>query len=226
MKMTKRIPSRRVLPASIGTAIIAVLLLDGCAKRDPVAGLSELPRESAASLRNVPNSRLLATQIQQTDPPLPAGSQPVGLCPQNQSKTFFDAQITTPITLCTSAETRTSLESAMFTIGSATTTFKLTNSDVFADLDDAVVSRPPFVCTIRNGPWSARITVDRGCVGTCAPLNVLIVVGVPNSVHYAWYGPFENHPPGFEFVGTPTQTSKIDLGPCHGGVPDGPPLRP
>ena len=192
----------------------AALLLAGCAK-DPVAGLAELPGDSAKTLQPIPGTRLLGNTIQQAalevPPPIPAGEK----CAANASVTFYEAQITTPIVVCSSVLDVALLENGIFYSRDGTTKFKLTDAVVAADLKDATLWRPPFACQTSNGPWTARITASRGCVGTCSPLNTLTVVGVPNNVSYGWYGALETHPPGFEFVSTPTVTSQQDLGPCN-----------
>src|SRR4029453_8027464 len=85
---------------------------------------------------------------------------------------------------------------------------------IFADLEDSVLEQPPLVCTVNNGPWSAQIVQERACIGTCSPKNTLTVVGVPNSVLFVWYGTFNDHPAGFEFVGLPIQIGESS-DPCQ-----------
>lgn len=201
------------------TAVISVLLLAGCAK-DPVAGLTELSNDLAKTLRPIPGTRLLGNTVKQAAPEPPPPIPPGARCPVNASITFYDAQITTPIIVCFPVVNVAQLENALFYSSSATTTFKLTDASVFADLKDATLWRPPFACQTSNGPWSARITASRGCIGTCSPINHLTVIGVPNNVSYVWSGELEKHPAGFEFVNTPTITNQQDLGSCN-PIPDG-----
>jgi hypothetical protein len=78
----------------------------------------------------------------------------------------------------------------------------------------------PLVCTVYNG-WSARIVHERTCMSTSLPLNTLTVIGVPNSVLSVWYGAFDAHPPGFEFVETPMKTDEDILGDRHSGPATG-----
>jgi hypothetical protein len=134
-------------------------------------------------------------------------------CPQDWSYTFYDAKVTIPITVCSRAATRTSLQNSLTFTGAVTTTFRLTDLRGLANLETAGIQQPPFVCTTSNGPWSARIESERACILTCSPVNFLTVIGVPNNVAFAWYGRFDEHPPGFEFVGTPVQTDQEST-PC------------
>jgi hypothetical protein len=202
------------------TVIIACCLLVSCAKSDPVAGLNELSHEVAVNLQAVPDSWLLATKIQQPVVAPPQG-QPSALCPADASTTFYDAKITIPITVCSSEEARVSLDNPMLSRDPGATTFKLTDPSFFqslANLNNAGIYQPPLGCKTSNGPWSARIVANRACIGTCSPLNHLTVVGVPNNVEFKWYGRFDQHPAGFEFVGTPTQTDHESLGKCNDGT--------
>jgi hypothetical protein len=202
------------------TVIIACLLLANCAKSDPVSGLNELSHEVAVTLQAVPDSRLLATKIQQlaaAPPPAP----PSALCPADASTTFYDAKITIPITVCSAEEARASLNNLLFPIDVKATTFKLTDPGFFqslASLENSGIFEPPLVCKTSQGPWSARIITDRACIGTCRPYNHLFVVGVPNNVEFNWFGRFDEHPVGFEFVGAPTQTDHQSLGECNDGT--------
>ena len=137
------------------------------------------------------------------------------LCGNDWSYTFFDAKITTPITICTRPEARLAIENNLLVPqGSRRTTFKLTDPRIFADLKDSVLEQPPLVCTNNNGPWSAQIVQERACIGTCSQKNTLTVVGVPNSVLFVWYGAFDAHPPGVEFVGLPVRIGESS-DPCQ-----------
>ena len=197
------------------TLIVPVFLLAGCKKKDPVAGLNELPEQSAASLKLVPDLHVLATSIDPATVHPPEPFSTATLCGKDWSYTFFDAKITTPITVCTRPEARLAIaNNLLFPQGSGRTTFKLTDPRIFADLKDSVLEQPPLVCTTNNGPWSAQIVQERACIGTCSPRNTLTVVGVPNSVLFVWYGAFNDHPPGFEFVGLPVQIGE-NSDPCQ-----------
>ena len=199
------------------TVIIACFLLASCAKSDPVAGLNELSYDAALTLRPVADSRLLATKAQQVAV-APSQGPPHPPCPADASTTFYDAKITTPITVCTPLIVGNALEKAF--LGEVRVTrFKLTNPAIFqllADLKNSTVEPPPYVCTSSDGPWPARITAERGCIGTCSPHNHLFVVGVPNNVEFDWYGRFDQHPAGFEFVSSPTETDHQSQGQCNG----------
>ncbi len=203
------------------TVLMGVLIsavLSGCAKKDPVAGLNELPREATSDLKPVPNFPLLATKIQPEGPAQAPATEPAPPpCPQNASIIFLDAQVTTPITVCTRPDVGAAAESLLFPRGAATTTHKLTDLTSFPGLESQV--QPPLVCRVSKGPWSAKVEVLRGCFGTCAPQNTLRVVGVPNNVIFWWTGAIDQHPPGFEFVGRPVKTGGQDLGECHVGTP-------
>ncbi len=184
-----------------------------------VTGLNELSHDAAVILRAVPGSPLLATQARQL-PPTPSPGPTPQTCAADESVTFFDAKITTPITVCSPSSASASLDNALFFRGPKGTRFKLTDRGIFqslADLKNSSLAPPPYVCATSNGPWSARIISQRGCIGTCSPYNHLFVVGVPNSVEFHWYGRFDQHPAGFEFVGTPTQTDHQSFGHCNGG---------
>jgi hypothetical protein len=189
--------------------IVPVFLLAGCAKKDPVAGLNELPAQAAAKLKLVPDLPLLATRI---EPGNAHPSEPIStavLCGKDWTYTYFDAKIATPITVCTRPAVRLANENNLFfPQGPGRTTFKLTDPRIFADLKDSVLEQPPLVCTVNNGPWSAFLIVERTCIDTCRPRNSLSVVGVPNSVLFVWEGALEAHPPGFEFVGLPVQVGE------------------
>ena len=209
---------RLAAPLVITTSLILV----SCATKDPVAGLNELPRDDASKLQSLANPRILATNIQKTD--LGIADQPSALCPKDWTITFFDAQITIPVTVCTRPADRALLANGLFP-GSATRSFKLTDLTNLGQLKNGELWQPPLVCTENNGPWPARIRVDRGCIGVCKPINFLTVVGIPNEVAFAWYGGFQDHPSDFEFVGTPTKTGDENLGECNSG-PVPAPARP
>jgi hypothetical protein len=197
--------------------LVVASLLAGCGKKDPVAGLNELPSQAAANLKLVRDVHLLATRIEPTTPQPPEPFSAATLCAKDWSYTYFDAKITTPITVCTRAAARLANENnLLFPQGSGRTTFKLSDLSIFGDLKDSVLEQPPLVCTVNNGPWSARIVQERACIGTCSPLNTLTVIGVPNSVLFAWYGAFNAHPQGFEFVEPPVETSE-DHFDCQAG---------
>ena len=197
------------------TFIVPVFVLAGCVKKDPVAGLNELPGQAAANLKLVPDLHVLATRIEPATVHPPEPFPTTTLCGKDWTYTFFDAKITTPITVCTRPEARLANEhNFLFPQGSGRTTFKLTDPRIFADLEDSVLEQPPLVCTINNGPWSAQIVQERACIGTCSPKNTLTVVGVPNSVLFVWYGAFNDHPAGFEFVGLPVQVGETS-DPCQ-----------
>ena len=208
-------------PAKFAAAALAVILaafqLAGCARRDPVEGLGELPGTEAAKLRPVPNLPLLATQVKPRPPPPPAPTSPAALCPKDWTYTFFDAQVAIPVTRCTRAEARAGRESEPPPTGPGTSTHKLTDPRVFEGLQDLTILQPPLVCTTNSGPWPARLTVERACIGTCRPVNNLVVFAVPNDIQFVWVGGFDDHPPGFEFVGRPTETETFNFGECNAG---------
>ena len=185
-----------------------------------VAGLNELSREAAVILRAVPDSQLLATQTRQLAP-VPSQGPPHPPCAADASVTFYDAKITTQITICSPLVAGNAFETALFLGKVRVTRFKLTDRAILQSLA-AVKNSPvkplPYVCTSSDGPWPARIISERGCIGTCSPHNHLFVVGVPNSVEFDWYGGLQSHPAGFEFVGSPIQTEHQSFGQCHGGI--------
>jgi hypothetical protein len=194
---------------------LTTLLLVGCAPPDPIAGLEELPAEMARSLRAAAHLPILATALDPTDPAPPPAEVLQALCPQNASKRIHDARVSMPIVVCTRDEEAAAANDNVLWPGrSATSTFKLTDLGVVADLDDAVAWQPPLVCRISDGPWNASLTIDRFCFGTCQPLNTLVVVGVPNNVTFTWWGETEMHSPRFEFVGEPVLKSTTTQ-PCH-----------
>lgn len=204
-----------ILRFLITCPLVVVGLLAACEKKDPVAGLNELPTQSAANLKLVPVLHVLATRIEPTTVHPPEPFSTATLCGKDWTYTFFDAKIRMPITVCTRVEARLANENnLLFPQGSGRATFKLTDPRIFADLKDSVLEQPPLVCTINNGPWSAQIVQERACIGTCSPKNTLTVVRVPNSVLFVWFGAFDNHPPGFEFVGLPIQIDEIS-DPCQ-----------
>lgn len=206
--------------------LIVATLLAGCAKKDPVAGLNELPAQAAANLKLVRDLPLLATRIEPTTARPPEPFSTTALCGKDWTYTYFDATITTPIAVCTRSEARAANENnLLFPQRSGRATFKLTDPRIFVDLKGSVLEQPPLVCTVNNGPWSARLVQERACIGTCSPLNTLTVVGVPNSILFVWYGAFDAHPPGFEFVELPIKTGEDNLGDCHAG-PAGPEQPP
>ena len=185
-----------------------------------VSGLNELSREAAVILRAVPDSQLLATQTRQLAP-VPSQGPPHPPCAADSSVTYYDATITTPITICSPLVVGNAFDTALFLGKVRVTRFKLTDRAVFQSLlalRNSSVKPPPYVCTSSDGPWHARISSERGCIGTCSPHNHLFVVGVPNSVEFDWYGGFHPHPAGFEFVGSPIETEHQSSGQCHGGT--------
>jgi hypothetical protein len=64
-----------------------------------VAGLNELSREAAVNLRAVPDSQLLRHATRQLAR-VPAQGPPHPACAADASVTFYDAKITTQITIC------------------------------------------------------------------------------------------------------------------------------
>ena len=69
-----------------------------------MAGLSELPVQSAASLELVPDLHLLATRVEPTTVHPPEPFSTATLSGKDWTYTFFDAKITTLITVCTRPE--------------------------------------------------------------------------------------------------------------------------
>src|SRR5262245_6027213 len=88
-----------------GFLAAVALSLAGCATTESVAGLDELPREAAMKLAAVPGRPLLATKIL---PAIPVVSVPTPslLCPQDASKTLYDAQVLVPFTVCSRPQER------------------------------------------------------------------------------------------------------------------------
>jgi hypothetical protein len=206
--------SRSLAAGCLSAAGLAVLLLVGCEPPDPVAGLEELPAEMARSLRAAADLPVLATAVDPTDPVPPPTESPQALCAADASRRILDARVTTPIVVCTREEDPAAAGCVLWPGRSARSTSKLTDLGVVGDLGDAVVWQPPLRCETSDGPWNAILTIERFCFGTCAPLNTLIVVGVPNNVSFAWWGAVENHPDGFDFVGEPVLKTTTTQ-PCH-----------
>jgi hypothetical protein len=196
------------------TLIVPVFLLAGCAKKDPVAGLNELPAYAAANLKLVRDVHLLATRIEPTTPRPPEPFSITTLCAKDWSYTTLKSP--RPSLSARVPQRGSNENNLLFPQGSGRTTFKLSDLSIFGDLKDSVLEQPPLVCTVNNGPWSARIVQERACIGTCSPLNTLTVIGVPNSVLFAWYGAFNDYPQGFEFVEPPVKTSE-DHFDCQAG---------
>jgi hypothetical protein len=209
--------------------VVACFLLAACAQKDVLSGLNELSNEAAVALRPVADSRLLATRAQQIAA-VPTQGPPHPPCAADESDTYYDAKITATITVCTPLIVGNALERG-FPREVRATQFKLTNPAIFqtlAGLNSADVKLPPYICTTSDGPWMARITAHRGCIGTCSPHNHLSVVGVPNPVEFDWYGGFDPHPAGFEFIGSPVETDHQSQGQCNGGKDEarsGSPIR-
>ncbi|HEU4388475.1 MAG TPA: hypothetical protein VFV34_11805 [Blastocatellia bacterium] len=61
-----------------------------------VAALNELSHDAAGKLRVIPDSQMLATQIRQVASAPAQGAQ---RCAADASTTFYDARVTTPITV-------------------------------------------------------------------------------------------------------------------------------
>lgn len=76
----------RAVAGCVSAAGFIVLLLAGCGKPDPVAGLEELPAEIARGLRADVDLPVLATTLDPADPVPPPAEAPQALCPQDASK--------------------------------------------------------------------------------------------------------------------------------------------
>lgn len=207
----------RTVAGCLLVAGLTLLLLAGCTPPDPVVGLEELPADMARGLRAAADLPVLATALDPADPAPPPAEGPQALCPQEASKRIYDARVSMPIVVCTRDEEAAAANDSVLWPGrSATSTFKLTDLGVVADLEDAVAWQPPLVCRITDGPWNALLIIDRFCFGTCQPLNTLVVVGVPNSVTFVWWGDTDVHPSQFEFMGERVLKSNTTQ-PCHPG---------
>lgn len=181
--------------------------LSGCSRTADPPDLPELPQQESAKLEPVPNTGLLATKVKPSIPALPGGGRATAACPGDHLTSFYEAQITTPITVC-------SLNVPTLQLFDRGPSSKRRFSHAIADR--------LYTCSVQNGPWTAQITSERMCVVTCSPLNSLMVVGVPNTVQFQWFGGIEeDHPAGFEFVSSPTLVSTTSF-PCHQFGPPAP----
>jgi hypothetical protein len=70
-------------------------------------------------------------------------------------------------------------------------------------------------CSTNSGPWQGQLSSEFGCIGTCSPIDTLILLNTPNEVEWTWSGSIENHQPGFEFATAPKLMEKDDLGSCY-----------
>lgn len=141
------------------------------------------------------------------DVPTPPVGPPLPQCRDVGSLTDSDIRIRTPITICSHDIGAVSKQSVLFPTGSARTTFKLTDPEIFAGFGDGVLWQPPLVCTTSQGPWPAVHSENRQCYGSCLPVHNVFVVGVPQPVLFVWHGDFDDHPPAFELVGEPVVIS-------------------
>jgi len=221
---TERTPRPRRICARLSTphrlvallVVAAAATVTGC-RKDPLAGLPELPADLASNLQVVPGRPLLATKIRTKAAP---SNQPPPPCAADSTSTYYDARITTPITLCWNPYQTAPVavfDEAFMPAGQAVTHYKLSGATAIAHPADAAVFHSPFFCSTSNGPWSADLESDRQCVGECSPQNSLIVVGIPATVQFFWDGPFGVPPAGapFKFVDAPTKIDFVDWGRCH-----------
>ena len=178
-----------------------------------VTGLQELSHDKAVMLQPVPDSQLLATQIRQLAP-VPQG--PHQLCAADASVTIYEARINTSITVCGPLAVSDTLVSTLVFRSSKPTRTRLTDPAVFQSANLKTFAKIPYTCATSDGPWTARIFAERRCIGSCSPHNHLFVVGVPNTVEFDWYGSLDQHPPGFTYVGRPTQIDHQSYGQCNG----------
>ena len=202
-----------ILAGLVPAALMAIAA--SCTSRDPVADLAELPSQLASKLQIVPGRAMLATKLWAKAPP---PTQPPPPCAPDSTSAYYDARITTPITVCTNLNwSETELfDKALMPAGASVTHCKLNSASDASGLQVTGLHFPIF-CSTSNGPWSAQLESDRLCVGTCSPQNTLTVTGIPNTVVFFWGGQFNAPPLGanFNFVGSPVKIDFIDWGRCH-----------
>ena len=208
-------PSTHVSVAAAVILLAAASIAIGC-RKDPLAGLAELPADSASNLQIVPGRALLATQIRSKAAPSTQAPPP---CAADSTSTYYDARITVPITLCWNFDlTEVAVyDQGIMPPGAAITHNKLSSGSTAANPAGFAVMRFPLFCSTSDGPWSADLESDRECVGICGPQNSLTVIGIPNLVQFFWAGQYDVPPLGapFKFVGAPTQVDSVDRGRCH-----------
>ena len=178
MKALTQRKEMAILPILITGQLVIAVLVGGCGKKDPVAGLNKLPAQAAAKLKLVPDLPLLATRIEPTNP---QPSEPFSIVPPPCAQIGLTLTLTRKSPLLSRSahdpQPGWRMTTICYALKNGRTTFKLTDPRIFADLKDSVLEQPPLVCTTNNGPWSAQIVQERACIGTCSPKNTLTVVG-------------------------------------------------
>jgi len=215
-------------PWGISTlAMISVmgLCLLGCGEKrstdeEKAAALPDLPQSDVDKLKPVPNTHLLATsQVQRA--PKPTATTPPPPCIADSIETDYTAQISYPITVCRPLFGLPANDAqAQFYIDSQGPTSKVENSKLPSELQaiagNAPSARLPiWVCRTDKGPWQGYLTSTYLCIDSCTPVDSLVLTNAPNLYAWSWHGALGQHPPDFQFVGTPVQIDKIDYGRCH-----------
>ena len=204
---------------------LSSLLLIGCGgnkgkDQEVVASLPDLPQADVAKLRAVPHTHLLATSEVQRAPSPPPVNGPPPPCPKDWSTAYFDAEVKYPITVCRLNVADPGDLAGIFIERGPTN--KLDNSKLPPDLQATSASQPQttgrlnvfWTCRTERGPWQGQLTSDRDCVGSCSPLNSLVLTNAPNTVTWQWFGRIDQHPSDFEFAGPLVSQGVDDFGSC------------
>lgn len=202
---------------------LGVLWVWGCGGRanrnDNLSeALPELPQADAQKLKPVPHSHLLATSFVQLAPDTKTekASVPPPPCPADQSITYYTVEVSYRVTICRSILPGGSDAVASFPVVREPR-YKLSSSSLPLDAATERPPIPPFnlLCSADSGPWQGALSSERTCIGTCSPVNALVLINTPNLIEVGWNGSIDALPPGFAYDSTPNETSKTDLGSCH-----------
>jgi hypothetical protein len=211
-------------PASL---LAACAVVAGCSTMpDAVRVLPELPAEYARDLAPARSAPVLMTTPARAALP-PASrppSGPVALAPARACTSVFEGYVTYPITVCYFPGAFAELVQANVeeppsrvpgTRVGPTRHFKLTSHRSFQ------VSRAWMFCSVRSGPWYARVEGAQICnVDPNVRVFRAEILGAPEPVVVNWSGTLEDVPPPLTLPGI-QQTGEFCT--CCSGVmcPDG-----
>ncbi len=206
--------TRRMSYAAVLALVLTAMLWTSCSsnkskEQESVASLPELPTADVATLKAVPNNKMLATSVimRSARPEVPPKIQPG--CAADDVTTNYSVEVKYSVTVCIpinipSAGTITGVFN-----GGLTPNYKLDNSKLPQELQGLATTSPNsaspetlWECKKDEGPWKGSLDSEKGCSATCETDNRLTLLNTPNVVEIEWYGSIiGDKPPIVQFVG-------------------------
>ncbi len=178
-------------------------------EQESVASLPELPSADVATLKAVPNSKMLATSVikRVPRPEAPPKIQPA--CQADDVTTNYSVEVKYPVTVCIPLNIPSTGTVTGQYPGGLTPTHKLDTSKLPQDLQSLASNSPNsaspetlWKCKKDEGPWQGSLDSEKSCSGTCETDNRLTLLNTPNVVEVEWYGSIiGDKPPIVQFVG-------------------------